>query len=177
MKRWMCVQCTWRWFHVSLSLSLYISFASFAPHFISSIISISGMCEIIGVEQTQNLFYIHTSISQNICTLDNLLAFFHTLHFVCWFLFYRSRQAHKLSNLNWIPFILMFHYQTIRFDAIEQIVKQEKEPRERNEKKNSPNIVCVFSHFIIMCLHSLHFARHQMNKHNDWDARVPFLRC
>lgn len=29
------------------------------------------------------------------------------------FFFYRSRQAHKLSKFNWIPFILMFHYQTI----------------------------------------------------------------
>lgn len=176
MKRWMCVQCTWRWFHVSLSLALYIV-RLLRPtlhllYYLYLWYVWNNWCR----TNPKLVLHTHKHITKHLHPRQ-LTRFFHTLHFVCWFLFYRSRQAHKLSNLNWIPFILMFHYQTIRFDAIEQIVKQEKEPKERNEKKTSPNILCVFSHFIIMCLHSLHFARHQMNKHNDWDARVPFLRC
>lgn len=69
--------------------------------------SIYGMCEIIGVEQTQNLFYTHMHVQSK-----TPLTTYSQVQSLC-ALFYRWRQAHKLSKLNWIPFILMLHYQTI----------------------------------------------------------------
>lgn len=110
------------------------------------------------VLHTTTLTLLHPLLwTQHICTLSVFCV-------LCCSFFYRPRQAHKLSKLNWIPFILMLHYQNYS-DKSEQNAR----PSTRRRRKRKKTIKAFFLSHIIHCLPS--------NKIYTLLLGGAFLRC
>lgn len=92
--------------------------------------------------------FSHTFTQKSICTLSTTQSFV-----CCACSFYRPWQAHKLSKLNWIPFILMLHYRNYS-DKASKIKTGRAEWRESERRSRSENK--TIKAFPLLSFHTLH---------------------